>query len=338
MGLYGGIDLHSNNNVLAVIDHSGERQYCRRLPNDLRAVEAALAPYRSELKGIVVESTFNWYWLVDGLMDSGYKLHLANTTAIQQYSGLKHGDDRSDAMFLAELLRLGILPEGFIYPRSERAVRDLARKRIQLVQQRTTNILSIQSSVQRNTARRLTSNQIKALEPAAASGLVQSAEVALAIDANVTVRRCLDEQIKQIEKELVKRVRLRPEFEVLRTIPGVGPILAFTIMLETGPIGRFASVGNYSSYCRCVGSNRLSNGKKKGSGNTKNGNRYLAWAFVEAANFAVRFSTPIRAYYDRKKRKTKTVVAIKTVAHKLARASYHMLRDEVAFDVVKSFG
>ncbi len=88
-----------------------------------------------------MESTFNWYWLVDGLMDSGYKMHLANTTAIQQYSGLKHGDDRSDAMFLAELLRLGILPEGFIYPRSERAVRDRARKRIQLVQQRTSNIL-----------------------------------------------------------------------------------------------------------------------------------------------------------------------------------------------------
>ena len=120
MGLYGGIDLHSNNNVLAVINASGEKRYCRRLPNDLGAVEAALAPYRSELEGIVVESTFNWYWLVDGLMDSGYKLHLANTTAIQQYSGLKHGDDRSDAMFLAELLRLGILPEGFIYPRSER--------------------------------------------------------------------------------------------------------------------------------------------------------------------------------------------------------------------------
>lgn len=337
MKLYGGIDLHSNNNVLAVINASGEKQYCQRLANELRAIEAALAPYRSQLQGIVVESTFNWYWLVDGLMDSGYRLHLANTTAIQQYSGLKHSDDHSDALFLAELLRLGILPQGYIYPRAERAVRDLARKRTQLVHQRTTNILSIQSSVQRHTGTRLNNSQIKALEPSAADALVTSADVALAIDANVSVRQCLDEQIARLEKTVVARVKLRPEFEVLQTIPGVGRILALTIMLEAGPIERFEAVGNFSSYCRCVGSGRWSNGKKKGAGNVKNGNRYLAWAFIEAANFAIRFSVPIHAYYERKKRRTNTVVAIKTVAHKLARASYHMLRTGGTFDVGRAF-
>ena len=337
MKLYGGIDLHSNNNVLAVINADGEQKYCRRLPNEMRAVEAALAPYRAELEGLVVESTFNWYWLVDGLMERGYRLHLANTTAIQQYSGLKHGDDHSDALFLAELLRLGILPEGYIYPRAERAVRDLARKRTQLVHQRTTNILSIQSSVQRHTGMRLKSDKIKALQPAQSTELVTSAEVALAIGANVSVRQCLDEQIARLEKAIVARVKLRPEFKVLQSIPGVGPILALTIMLEAGPIERFDAVGNFGSYCRCVGSRRLSNFKKKGAGNAKNGNRYLAWAFIEAANFAIRFSAPIAAFCERKKRRTNTVVAIKTVAHKLARASYHMLRTGATFDVGRAF-
>ena len=134
------------------------------------------------------------------------------------------------------------------------------------------------------------------------------------------------------------RIRLRPGFRPLLTVNGIGEILALTIMLETGDIHRFARVGHYASYCRCVGSEKLSNGKKKGKGNTKNGNRYLAWAYMEAANFAVRFSPQIRRYYQRKRAKTNAMVAIKTVAHKLARACYYILRDQVPFNVDKAFG
>ena len=121
-------------------------------------------------------------------------------------------------------------------------------------------------------------------------------------------------------------------------MPGIGEILALTIMLETGDIRRFASVGNFASYCRCVGSQKISNGKKKGKGNTKNGNKYLAWAFVEAAHFAIRYNAKIKSFYQRKKAKTKMVVALKAVAHKLCRACYYIMRDQVAFDVSKAFG
>ena len=110
-----------------------------------------------------------------------------------------------------------------------------------------------------------------------------------------------------------------------------------TVTMETGEIARFAKVGNYASYCRCVGSERVSNGKRKGRGNTKNGNRYLAWAYIEAANFAVRFNPQIKRYYQRKRARNNGIVAIKTVAHKLARACYYILRDQVAFDVNKAF-
>ena len=335
--LYGGIDLHSNNSVVVVKDAEGKVLYRRRLENDLQRIARALAPYRAGLSGVVVESTFNWYWLVDGLLEAGYPVKLANTTAIQQYSGLKHTDDESDAEWLAEMLRLGILPTGSIYPPAERAVRDLLRKRAHLVRQRTANILSIQNLVQRNTGARMKSDAIKALAPEQPAQRFANPDVALAIATTVRVRQCLDTEVAALEKVVLGRVKLRPEFVKLKSIPGVGDILALTIMLEAGAIGRFPSVGDFASYCRCVGSKRLSNFKKKGAGNVKNGNRYLAWAFVEAATFALRYSAPIRRWYQRKQARTDGIVARKAVAHKLARAAYYMLRDQVGFDVTKAF-
>jgi len=123
MGLYCGIDLHSNNHVLTVIDEADRRVYERRLPNELAITKAALEPYRTELVAVAVESTFNWYWLVDGLMEAGYAVRLVNTAAVRQYEGLKHTDDKYDAFWLAHLMRLGILPTGYIYPKSERGLR-----------------------------------------------------------------------------------------------------------------------------------------------------------------------------------------------------------------------
>ena len=101
MKLYGGIDLHSNNCVLALLDEQDRVVYQKRLGNDLDYLLEQLTPYRAEIQGLVVESTFNWYWLVDGLMAAGYRVHLANTAAIQQYAGLKYSDDANDARWLA---------------------------------------------------------------------------------------------------------------------------------------------------------------------------------------------------------------------------------------------
>ncbi len=264
-------------------------------------------------------------------------VHLANTAAIQQYEGLKYTDDHSDARWLAHMLRLGVLPEGYIYPREERSVRDLLRKRSQLVRQKTANLLSIQNLVSRNTGSSISANRIKQLSEEDVLSVLSNPDQALALQSNLSVMRCLEERIGMLERVVKERVKLRPQFRYLQTVHGIGEILALTIMLETGEIRRFARVGNFASYCRCVGSEKLSNGKRKGSGNTKNGNKYLAWAFVEAANFAVRFDPIIRRFYQRKKAKTNGIVAIKAVAHKLARACYTIMRDQVPFDVGKAF-
>lgn len=338
MKLYAGIDLHSTNSVLVVLDELDKIGYQKRLPNDLALILSELSVYRSQIEGIVVESTYNWYWLVDGLMSEGYKVHLANTTAIQQYQGLKYSDDHSDARWLAHLLRLGVLPEGHIYPRAQRPVRDLLRKRSQLVRQRTTQVLSIENLWSRNTGSSITANEIKQIDSEQIEERLSDQDLALAVKANVAVLQSIDKQIERVEQRVLELVGLRAEFGLLKSVPGIGEILALTIMLETGTIERFASVGNYASYCRCVNSTKISNGKKKGQGNTKNGNKYLAWAFVEAAVFAIRYNSRIKSFYQRKKAKTKNVVAIKAVAHKLCRACYHILKDQVVFNTTKAFG
>jgi transposase len=153
MTLYGGIDLHANNSMIVLLDDQDQVVLHKRLPNQLDIILHYLASYRTEIVGLVVESTYNWYWLVDGLMAAGYVVHLANTAAIKQYEGLKYSDDQSDARWLAHMLRLGVLPQGSIYPKEERAVRDLLRKRRQLVRQKTANLLSIQTLTARHTGR-----------------------------------------------------------------------------------------------------------------------------------------------------------------------------------------
>jgi len=337
MKLYGGIDLHSNNSVIALLDEEDKLVYRRRLPNDIELVRLELEPFGEDIEGLVVESTYNWYWLVDGLMDAGYQVHLANTAAIVQYEGLKYTDDDTDARWLAKLLRLGLLPEGYIYPKSERPVRDLLRRRGKLVQQHTSNLQSVQNLMARNRGHSLSANRIKRLTYEEVDALLPDADLALAVKVNLAVMRTLEGVIAVLEKTVKGRIKLRPAFRPLLTVSGIGEILGLTIMLETGEIGRFAKVGNYASYCRCVGTERISNGKRKGRGNAKNGNKYLAWAYIEAANFAVRYNPKIKRYYQRKCARTHPVVAIKTVAHKLSRACYYILRDQVGFDVNKAF-
>jgi transposase len=161
MTLYCGIDLHSNNHVVVIIDEQDRRILEQKLANDLSVTLKVLEPFRTELAGVAVESTFNWYWLVDGLQEAGYAVHLVNTGAVQQYSGLKYSDDRHDAFWLAHLMRLGILPTGYIYPKAPRAVRDLLRRRMQLVQIRALLLISLQSQIWRETGVKVPTARLK---------------------------------------------------------------------------------------------------------------------------------------------------------------------------------
>ena len=337
MRLYCGIDLHSNNVLVSVIDEHDQVIYERRLGNDLARICTALAPYRETLAGIVVESTYNWYWLVDGLLEAGYDVRLANTLAVKQYSGLKYTNDESDARFLAHLLRLGILPEGYIYPREQRAVRDLLRRRLLLVRQRTMQHLSLQSLIARHTGQRLTSAQVKQLDADKLGGLLKSAPVLLTARITRELMHTVTASIEEIERAVGERCLSTRPYALVSSVRGIGPILGQTIVLETGPIERFAGAGDYASYSRCVPSQKISNGKKKGEGNRNNGNKYLELAFVEAAHYAAIWAPKVKRYYQRKCAKAHVMVAKKAVANKLAKACFYMLTRNEVFDVDRAF-
>jgi transposase len=317
--LYAGLDLHKRNVFCAIKDHTGKPIYCHRLPTELPLILQALDAYRSQLKAVAVESTFNWYWLVDGLQAAGYPVRLANPAKMAVYDGLKQTDDQTDALWIAELARLGILPEGYIYPKAERPIRDMLRRRMLIVRQATQTLLSVQSMVTRQTGQAVSSTKLQQWTR------VEVGECFADSCSQQTAAAMLElwREQRRIQHELEKPVRavmkLQGPFRRLLTIPGIGDILGMTITLETGPIARFASAGRYASYCRAVDSRRESDEKKQGENNRKNGNKYLSWAFVEAAHRG-------------------RVVAVKALACKLAKAAYYVLRDDVDFEEKKMFG
>ena len=332
-----GMDLHRNNVVCGLVDREGRRLVEQRLPCELETIVRWLEPYRERLRTIAVESTYNWYWLVDGLQERDFDVVLANPARIVQYSGLKHADDTSDAFFLAELLRLNILPTGHIYDRKLRPVRDLLRRRLLLVRQATAHKLSFKSLYARTTGQTLGLSQLERLTPEEGAKLFGSAAEQLIAREQLRLLGELKQSILTIEKSVVGVVKDWPHYRWLQSVPGVGKILGLTIALETGPIERFAGAGDYASYCRCVQSRRISNGKVKGANNGKNGNRYLAWAWVEAAQYARRYHGPCRRFFDRKAAQVNGALASKALACKLAKAAWHVMREGVAFDWARAF-
>ena len=335
--LYVGCDLHSNNNYFSIIDKEDQKVWSGRLKNSLPVILEKLEPYQARIEGIVVELTFNWYWLVDGLMEHCYPVHLSNPGANEQYGGLKNVNDKNDARWLANLLRLDILKEGYIMDKPLRALRDLCRKRIQLVEMRTANILSIQNLFARNLGN-IKAQDYGKMKFDELSLLFGDVNLARAVTANDSIIAALNREIQDLEKMIFRQIHLDPQFQKLKSIRGVGDILAQTMKLEVGDVRRFEQVGDYVSYCRLVSTDKFSNSKKKGKGNSKNGNKYLSWAYTEAAISAIHWNPSAKKFYEKKKRKTMPVIAIRALAHKLARASYYIMRDQVDFDSKKLFG
>ena len=337
MVLHGGLDLHGDNVFCTLMDSTRRVVFERRLPNDLETIAEALEPFRKWIRALAVESTYNWYWLVDGLRALKYQVRLANPAKMQENIGLKFANDKTDARFLARQLVNGTLPEGYIYPVETRGVRDILRRRMRLVHARTGEWLSLEGLVARHTGRDMNLEELA--ECRIGEILAGQPHALLMAQANFRHLDFLKKEIQALEKAILEELPDHAGYRRLITTPGIGRILAWTILLETGPIGRFRRAGNYASYCRAVKTEHTTNGKKKGEGNGKSGNKYLAWAYVEAANLSVRYSPELRAWFQRKvARSGKRVIAVKALANKLSKACYFMLRDDVDFDVNRLVG
>ena len=336
--IYAGLDLHGNNVMCSLRDEAGRTVGKRRVDTTLKAVLEFLDPFRARIAGVGVESTFNWYWLVDGLRAAGYPVTLANPAKMDQYGGIKVTNDETDAGWIAEMMRLGILPEAYIYPVEIRPLRDLLRRRQLINRQRTRTLLSLQSMVTRHTGTKVVNNKLKRWTRKEVDATFPHPHNRAAALSLVETARFLGKQVDQLEG--LARTELKPDatLQRLMTLPGIGDILGMTIRMEGGPLERFSDAGHYASYTRGVPSIRTSNDSKKGENNRKNGNRHLAWAYVEAANFAIRYSPEIKVWYERKKARSNGVIARKALACKLAKAAFYVMRDGVNFEVKKMMG
>jgi transposase len=218
-----------------------------------------------------------------------------------------------------------------------RPVRDLLRRRAGLVRQRTALILSIKNLHQRTHGCTLALAELKATEEGRLKELFLHPADRMIADLQQQHVRALTESIHILEKETLKGAQQLGYYSLLKTMPGVGPILAMTISLETGEISRFKTPEDYASYCRTVKSQRLTNGRGKGKNNEKCGNKYLAWAFVEASNFARRYDPQCQQWFDRKLAKRGRIIATKALACKLSKAAWHVMHSGKAYDADRIF-
>ena len=341
MSYYCGLDLGSKSCHVCVIDEKGERLVDKKVPNRLERVTSLIAPFQKHLE-CVVESTFNWYWLVDGLRASGYAVCLAHTLGLFMITRAKVKTDRRDAYALARLLKADMIPKAYIYPRSMRPARDLVRHRCRLVRKRADCYGTLRRMLYQHGLLDHGCNSIKGVDDEAIERWFDHPLVRLHGRHELDQIRLYSVQIEEVEQQILAGVKARPAFKRLMEIPGIGAILAITLFFEIGDITRFPSTGDFSSYCRVVnGMAQSAEVVRRGRGG-KQGNPYLKHALTEAAVKARRYYQKVQRFHDRcLERHTgrgRMLIANNAVAHKLCMAVYHVLRHEVKYREELLFG
>jgi transposase len=331
---YAGVDLHARSMFTHVLDERGRTVLARDLPAGPDAFLDAVQPFR---EGLVVgcECMFAWYWLADLCEDHSIPFVLGHALYMKMIHGGKAKSDPIDAAKLAGLLRGGLFPMAYVYPRAKRQTRDLLRRRSFFVRQRAQLIAHIQNTNSQFNlppfAKKLTYAGNRTPEIAER---FTDPSTQLSIAADLQLIDGYDTQIAALERHLVKNARVDDPvtFGLLRTTPGIGPILGLILLYEIDTIGRFPEVGNFLSYSRLVRCQHESAGKVKGTGGKKIGNGHLKWAFSEAACLMLRSCVPIKAWMQRQEKKRGKRKALSLLEAKLGRAVYHLWRKQVPFD------
>ena len=331
---YAGVDLHARSMFTHILDERGRTVFERDLPAGPDAFLDAVQPFR---EGLVVgcECMFAWYWLADLCEDQAIPFVLGHALYMKMIHGGKAKNDQIDASKLASLLRGGLFPMAYVYPRARRQTRDLLRRRSFFVRQRAQLIAHIQNTNSQFNlppfAKKLTyaGNRTPAIAERFTDPSTQ-----LSIAADLQLIDGYDTQIAALERHLVKNAKVDDPvtFGLLRTTPGIGPILGLILLYEIDTIGRFPEVGNFLSYSRLVRCQHESAGKVKGTGGKKIGNGHLKWAFSEAACLMLRSCLPVKAWMQRQEKKRGKRKALALLEAKIGRAVYHLWRKQVPFD------
>jgi transposase len=331
---YCGVDLHARTMYTHVLDAQGKTVFEQDLPAEPAAFLKAVKPYRTDLV-VGCECMFAWYWLADLCEDEGIPFALGHALAMRLIHGGKAKTDKIDAAKLAALLRGGLFPLAYAYPRAKRPTRDLLRRRSFFVRKRAELIAHIQmTNAQANLPpfpKKLSYAGNRT--PAIAERFVEPS-TKLAVSADLALIAAYDAQVAELERHLLKHARVDDPvtYGLLRTVPGIGQVLGLILLYEIDDIARFPEAGNFLSYSRLVRCEHESAGKKKGSGGRKQGNAHLKWAFSEAACLMLRALPAAKSWMQRQEKKKGKRKALAILEAKLGRCVYHLWRKRVPFD------
>ena len=343
MSYFCGIDLGAKRSQVCIIDNDQKVLVNRKVANDIEVIHRLIRPHGRV--PTVIESTFNWYWIVDGLQNRQVPVTLAHSLKLAAISSAKVKTDKRDALVLAQLLRANMIPTSYIYPAEQRPLRDLLRQRWDAVALRADEYRKMRGRLYREGITTVGSNEVRLMGAEEVHELIEHPLIRRQMMANIERVELLTRQIATFEKDLLAQVKmqtpLRQHFLNLKTIPGIGDILALTLLLEIGEISRFRKTRQFASYCRVApGCADSGDSHRRGRGN-KQGNPYLKWALTQAAEYARRFDRQFAAYFDAVLRRhpgaSGTIITHCIVAHRLSFAVYHVLKDGAPYNPEKLF-
>jgi len=329
-----GADLHALSMYIKIVDKAGQVLFKRNMPNNFDLFKKSLAPFAGDIS-VGCESTFNYYWLYDGCKEADIPFYLGHAAYMKAIAGNKKKNDPLDAETIAHLMRSNLFPQAYPYPKEMRAVRDLLRRRQRLVHIRSEANTHVQLLLRQQGILSFKGKDVKSI-----SGKQEilkeiiDGDVHYLVTIDLQMIRQLDELIGSIEKQIKERVYIQNgvDFGLLKTISGVGDMLALSILYETHEINRFASVQKYASYSRVIRVKRSSAGRSKNGNNSKMGNPYLKSAFGQILSHARQSSEGINAYYQKLESKRCPKLARGIMTHMFCVAAYHMLKKKMAFD------
>ena len=333
---YCGVDLHAKTMYLCVVNQADEIVLHREIPTNADRFLKALAPYRADVV-VCVECTFTWYWVADLCQTEGIPFVLGHALAMTAMQVGKTKNDRIDSRDIAKLLRAGMIPMSYVYPKAMRATRDLLRRRMRFVRQRAALLTHIQ---QTNAQYNLPPIGKSLKYPGNREGMADRFEddsVRKTVESDLLIIEAFDARIRDIERHILTSAKAHDAttLHVLRTIPGIGKILSLVILYEMHDIRRFPTSQKFCSYSRLIRPVKESAGKRVGVGNGKMGNAYLKWAFSEAVVLFLRETREATPYIQRLERKYGKAKAKGILAHRLGRTVYYMLKHQQVFDLKK---
>lgn len=331
---YCGIDLHARSMYVCIINHDGEILMHKNMKAAPEPFLKAIAPYRDDLV-VAVECIFTWYWLADLCAQENITFVLGHALYMKAIHGGKAKNDKIDSQKIAVLLRGGMIPQSYVYPAQMRATRDLLRRRMHLMRKRAELLSHVQNT---NSQYNLPEIGKKIAYKANREGVAErfdDPDVQKSIEVDWALIDYYDQLLTDLELHIVNTAKQHDAntFYRLRSVPGIGKILALVMLYEIHDIDRFPRVQDFVSYCRLVKCAKESAGKRYGSSGKKIGNAYLKWAFSEAAVLFLRNNEAGQKYLARLETKHGKGKALTILAHKLARAVYYMLKRETAFNM-----